>query len=71
MLTVWRHDLMPRFHSVSDDEYEALVMARDGISFGAICTRLGEGSDDETAVAERIGAMLGRWIAEGVLVAVE
>lgn len=71
MLTVWRHDLMPRFHSVTDEEYAALAMARDGNSFGDICARLGEGSDDEITVAERAGAMLGRWIAEGVLVAVE
>ena len=71
MLTIWRHDLMPRFHSVTDEEYEALLMAHNGISFGVICARLGEGSDDETAVAARAGAMLGRWIAEGVLVAVE
>jgi hypothetical protein len=46
-------------------------MASQGVSFGAICARLAEGSDDETAVAERAGAMLGRWIAEGVLIAVE
>lgn len=71
ILTVWRHDLMPRFHSINDEEHEALVMARDGFSFGAICARLGEGSNDEASVAERAGAMLGRWIAEGVLVAVE
>lgn len=71
MLTVWRHDLMPRFHSVTDEEHEALLMAHNGDSFGAICARMGEGSDDEIAVAARAGAMLGRWIAEGVLVAVE
>lgn len=71
MLTVWRHDLMPRFHSVTDEEHEALVMARDGVPFGAICARLAEGAEDEADVAERAGAMLGRWITEGVLVAVE
>jgi hypothetical protein len=71
MLTVWRHDLMPRFHSVTDEEYEALLMAREGASFGTICARLGEGVGDEAAVAQRAGCMLGRWIAEGVLVAVE
>jgi Putative DNA-binding domain len=70
VLTVWRHDLMPRFHSVTDEEHEALLMAQNGLSFGAICARLGESDDDEAAVAERAGAMLGRWISEGVLVAV-
>jgi len=71
MLTVWRHDLMPRFHSVTDEEYKALKMAQNGDSFGSICAHLAEGNDDEAAVAGRAGAMLGRWIAEGVLVAVE
>jgi hypothetical protein len=70
MLTVWRHDLMPRFHSVSDEEHQALMMAGDGIAFGAICAALTGEQEDGAAVAERVGAMLGRWIAEGVLVAV-
>jgi hypothetical protein len=56
MLTVWRHDLMPRFHSVSDDEHQALVMAQDGIAFGSICAALTGEQED--------GA------GEGVLVAV-
>lgn len=68
LLTVWRHDLMPRFHSVSAEEHKAIMMAQSGRSFGEICARLGEGSDDDAAVAARAGAMLGRWIAEGVLV---
>jgi hypothetical protein len=70
MLTVWRHDLMPRFHSVSDEEHQALIMAQDGVAFGAICAALTRKQEDGAGVAERIGAMLGRWIAEGVLVAV-
>ncbi len=71
VLTVWRHDLMPRFHSVSDNEHRALTMAVDGIAFGPICETLtteGRDGGDVTALA---GAMLGRWIAEGVLVGVE
>jgi hypothetical protein len=70
ILTVWRHDLMPRFHTVSDEEHQALIMARDGTAFGAICAALTGEQEDGAAVAERVGAMLGRWITEGVLVAV-
>jgi hypothetical protein len=70
MVTVWRHDLMPRFHTVSDEEYRALTMAYDGVAFGAICTALTGEDEDGANVAERVGAMLGRWISEGVLVAV-
>jgi hypothetical protein len=70
IITVWRHDLMPRFHTVCDEEYEALKMARDGVAFGAICATLTREDEDGAVVAERVGAMLGRWISEGVLVAV-
>lgn len=68
MLTVWRHDLMPRFHSVSGEEYDALKMAQDGKSFGVICAALCGEQEDEAEVAQRMGAILGRWITEGVLV---
>lgn len=71
ILTVWRHALMPRFHTVATDEYRALVMAADGMAFGAICATLAEASNDPDATASLAGAMLGRWIAEGVLVGVE
>lgn len=70
-LTVWRHALMPRFHTVAINEYRALVMAADGMAFGAICAALAEGNQDPDATASLAGAMLGRWIAEGVLVGVE
>ncbi|WAC24429.1 HvfC/BufC family peptide modification chaperone [Blastomonas sp. SL216] len=71
ILTVWRHALMPRFHTVAANEYRALVMAADGMAFGEICATLAEGSHDADAAASLAGAMLGRWIAEGVLVGVE
>jgi Putative DNA-binding domain len=70
VLTVWRHDLMPRFHTVSDDEHQALIMANDGVAFGPICETLTAEACDADEVAARVGAMLGRWIAEGVLVGV-
>ena len=70
VLTVWRHDLQPRFATVSDLEHQALVMAGDGIALGPICEALvAEGRSAEVVAAD-VGAILGRWIAEGVLVAV-
>jgi hypothetical protein len=71
VITVWRHDLMPRFHSVSHEEHQALRMALDGLAFGPMCQALTSADEDAGKAAERMGAMLGRWIAEGVLVAVE
>lgn len=70
ILTVWRHGLMPRFHTVTTDEHRALTMARDGMSFGQICALLTADRDDPDEAAALVGAMLGRWIAEGVLTAV-
>lgn len=70
-LTVWRHDLQPRFQSVSPEEHQALTMARDGIAFGPICEHLVTPKRDEPAVAALAGAMLRRWITEGVLVALD
>jgi hypothetical protein len=70
ILTVWRHDLMPRFHTVSPDEARALALAASGASFGEICTALAADGGDGDQLAMRAGAMLGRWIEEGVLAGV-
>lgn len=70
ILTVWRHGLMPRFHIVTVHEHRALMLARDHVAFGPICERLAEDSGDPDQAATLTGAMLGRWIAEGLLIAV-
>lgn len=70
ILTVWRQDLMPRFHTVGADEHRALMLARDGMAFGGICEMLVAAHDDANAAAALAGAMLRRWIAEGVVTAV-
>lgn len=67
VLTVWRHDLMPRFHTVSGDEARAMAMAAEGASFGHICATLAEDGRDPDQLAAEAGAILGRWIQEGVL----
>lgn len=67
ILTVWRHDLMPRFQTVDGDEARALLLAAQGMSFGAICADLASRDGDADRVAAQAGAMLGRWISEGVL----
>lgn len=69
-LTVWREELSPRFLSVSAEEHQALVMAGDGIAFGSICELLIDDDRDADAVAALAGAMLARWMGEGVLIGV-
>lgn len=70
MLSVWRHDLMPRFQTIERREYDALIEARDGASFGKICTGLATACATPETAAASAGAMLGRWISEGLLVGI-
>ena len=70
MLTVWRQDLMPRFQTIELREHEALVLAREGASFGKICAELAKSSPTPEEPAADAGAMLGRWISEGLLVGI-
>lgn len=67
ILTVWRHDLMPRYHTVSADEARALTMAAERASFGQICAALADDGRDGDELAGMAGAMLGRWIEDGLL----
>lgn len=67
ILTVWRHDLMPRYHTVSADEARALAMAAEYASFGQICAALTADGSDGEKLAVMAGAMLGRWIEVGLL----
>lgn len=69
-LIVWREGLSPRFKAISEVERTAVSLARSGLPFGALCAEIAGFFPDEVAAAGFAGAMLGRWIAEGVLVAV-
>lgn len=69
-LIVWRQALSPQFRTVSMMELEALTLARLGKSFGEVCGDIAPGFPDEEAAAAFAGPMLGRWIGEGILVAV-
>lgn len=70
VLTVWRDGLMPRFQTVTRPEHSALMLAMNGVPFGEICETLAARQPDPEEVASQAGAMLGRWIAEGVLTAI-
>ncbi len=68
VLTIWRQGLTPRFQTVELCEHEALMLALKGESFAAICAALALRLADADEAAAVVGAMLGRWIAEGLLV---
>ncbi len=65
-LLVWRQDAMSRFRTIEGYEYRAILSARMGASFATLCTMLvaERGEADGMATA---GAMLGRWLADGLI----
>jgi hypothetical protein len=68
-LLVWREALSPVFRSISTQEATCLERLRAGMSFGAMCEWLtGQRQADEAAA--EAGAMLGRWVEDGLVLAV-
>jgi hypothetical protein len=70
-VVVWRQEFSPRFLTVSDSERHALGLAMAGLPFGDICSELRDDFPDDEAATVFVGAMLARWLAEGVIVGVE
>jgi hypothetical protein len=68
-LAVWRDGLVPRFRALDAHESRALAGLAAGDSFGAVCDMLASELDPDT-VAGRAGAMLGRWVGDGMVAAV-
>lgn len=67
---VWRRDLRTFFRSLDVDEAWALDAAVDGETFGAICAGITEWVDELNA-PQRAAGMVGRWVGEGLISAVE
>lgn len=64
---VWRKEFVSCFRSAETGEGRALDLARNGASFGALCAALIEELGEEDGVAAA-GALLGRWIGDGLIV---
>jgi hypothetical protein len=67
---VWRRDLQTFYRSLDVDEAWALDAAANGESFGAICAGITEWVDELNAPQQAAG-MVGRWVEEGLISAVE
>lgn len=63
---VWREGERPVFALLSGHEGAALAAMRDGASYGEACELLVETLGEEEAIAAA-GAMLGRWLYEGLV----
>jgi hypothetical protein len=69
MLCIWRQDLQARFRLLDRDEALALSMVAEGASFGEICRHFALSRTTDEA-ARDAGAMLGRWVSEGMIAAI-
>lgn len=69
-ILAWREGEAPRFRAIDQIEQQALVQVRAGMPFAALCAALVEAFGEEAGV-HRSGAMLGQWLADGLILAVE
>lgn len=64
-IRVWKTDLSPRYRTIDGFEHQALALVGQGLCFGELCRRLAP-EEGEPAVAQ-LGALLGRWLADGLI----
>ena len=69
VVAVWRAELAPTFRILAPAEATGMRMVADGASFGALCERLVADHGDD-AGPQLAGAMLGQWLADGLISAV-
>ncbi|MEI6641092.1 MAG: DNA-binding domain-containing protein [Novosphingobium sp.] len=69
-LLVWRQGLEPVFRRAEAHERDVLAWSAAGQGFAAICERLAETLGEEAAVTAA-GTLLGRWLSEGMVAAVD
>lgn len=65
-LLVWRRELQPHFRSLGSLEASAIDRLMQGVGFAATCEAL-SAEFPEADIAPATGAMLRRWIDEGLL----
>lgn len=69
-MIVWRHEQVSRFRAIDQHERHALLVMRQGLSFSALCAAMVETHGDDDGIM-RAGRMLGQWLADGLVVAIE
>ncbi|AHE51974.1 DNA-binding domain-containing protein [Sphingomonas sanxanigenens] len=68
-ILVWRQGLVPRFRAIDTDEQSALIRARAGLPFTALCAIAVEALGEQPGIA-RAGEWLGRWVSDGLIRAI-
>lgn len=67
---VWRQGLEPVFRRAEEHERDVLAWSAAGQGFATICERLATSLGEEAAVTAA-GTLLGRWLSEGMVAAVD
>ncbi len=67
-ILVWRRDMVSHFRSIDAAEHRAILQARAGVGFGALCAMIVAEAGEHDGVS-RAGGYLGRWLSDGLLVA--
>lgn len=65
-LLVWRKGLVPRFRAMDADEQAALIRARAGLSFAALCVSTVDALGEREGIL-RAGQWLGLWVSDGLI----
>ncbi len=68
-ILVWRQEHVSQFRAVDAVDRGALLLARAGMTFSALCSTLIEAHGEEIGVA-LAGTLLGRWFADGLVVGI-
>jgi hypothetical protein len=68
-IRVWRLGLAPQFFSMDACEHDSLSRLQHGASFSALCAHLGEAFGEDQATLT-IGQLLGRWLQDGLVIAI-
>lgn len=69
-ILVWRQDQVSKFRAIDRHERQALLSARAGMAFPALCEALVEALGEAEGVAAA-GGYLGRWIGDGLICEVD
>ena len=66
-LLVWRQDVTVYHRRLDDDEAPLLRLAQQGTTVAALCDVVGASGEDVNQAAQRVFALLYRWVEDGLL----
>jgi len=69
-ILVWRQEQISRFRAIDQIERQALLAARGGLSFAAMCDGIVTALGQERGIA-LAGQLLGQWLADGLITKIE